>query len=243
MKFFRKLTFILLSLFFTVSGGVSQPLHSPPGSPVNSQIFISVSLEPELVTTVGYLHPIGRSGKNLDFHIGAGLKFAPLILTNKAVRANLIGAVDWDISEMWKTRITPNFYLAHDDNRAAVMNGLGIELRSSTLHFGEKWTKGFEFGWQYTGLAHIRHSKETKKTFDDRYPDGDTGFHGPKNGWYRATASRFRLGFVGSKMLNEHWGIQVGIGTLLSIQKQGIRLGFSHAQVPAYIKSTISYQY
>lgn len=243
MGFLRKLIIIFPIMIAVGLHVKSQPLISPPGFTSQNQVFISVGLEPELVTTVGYMHLIRQSGENLDFHVGAGLKFAPLILSNKAFRVNLIGALDWEMNNRWKTRITPNLYLAHDDNRAAVMNGLGVELRSSTLHFGEKWTKGFELGWQYTGLTHIRHSEETKETFGDRYPDGETGIDGPKDGWYRATASRFRLGFVGSKNIHDQWNWQFGIGTLLSIQNQGILLGFSHAQVPFYFESTISYRY
>lgn len=243
MRFSQKLSFVLLPLLIAVTRGMGQPISSPPGIPVQNQVFISVGFEPELVTTIGYIHLIGQSGGNLDFHMGAGVKFAPLILSNGAVRVNLIGAVDWNMPKKWKTRFASNLYLAHDNNRAAVMNGLGIEIRSTTLHFGRKWTKGFELGWQYTGLTHIRHSQETKDTFNERYPGSITGINGPKDGWYKATASRFRLGFVGSKKLGDQWNWQFGIGTLLSIQKQGILLGFSHAQVPLYLESSFSYHF
>lgn len=103
--------------------------------------------------------------------------------------------------------------------------------------------KGIDVGWKYTALTHIKHSEETKDTFNDRYPAGENGIDGPWDGWYRSTASRFRLGFAGSRKFGELWRIQIGIGTLLSVQRQGILLGFSHAQVPLYLESTVSYRY
>ncbi len=242
MVFLKKIPLVIVIILATVLKLKGQPLISPPGVSVHNQVFISVSLEPELVTTVGYTHLIGHTEKDLDFHIGTGLKFAPLILENKAFRFNLTGIMDWAMTKNWKTRFSTGFYLVHDNNRAAVMNGLGVDLRSSTLHFGDKWTKGFEFGWQYTGLTNIRHSAESKDTFNERYPN-DTGINGPKGGWYKATASRFRLGFVTSLELGDQWGLQFAAGTQIAVQKQGILLGFSHAQVPVYLSTAISYQY
>lgn len=243
MRLPRKLSIIYFIILAFVRPVSSQPLVSPPGVAAQNQVFVSVGLEPELVTTIGYTRLVTQFGKDLDFHMGASLKFAPLIISDESFRINVTGAMDWEMGNQWKTRFSPDLYLAHDNNRAGVMNGLGIELHSTTLHFGEKWTKGFELGWQYTGLTHISHSIETKDTFGDRYPEGTRGLKGPKDGWYKATASRFRVGVVAAKQLDDHWGIQVGIGSLLSIQKQGILLGFSHAQVPVYLESTVSYRY
>lgn len=228
-------------LAFTAVSVTSQPVVTAPEKPASNQLFISIGLEPELVTTIGYTHFIGNTSKNVDYHAGASLKFAPLIISNGAWRFNLINAANWRMSEVWKTQFAANLYLAHDNNRAGEMNGLGSELRVTPMHLGNTWAKGFDIGWQYTAFTHIKHSEETKDTFNDLYPAGENEIDGPRDGWYRATASRFRLGFAGSRKLGKHWRLQLGIGTLLSIQKQGILLGFSHAQVPAYLESSISY--
>lgn len=243
MRYESKFIFIAAILIFSSLEGKSQPVISPPGATLQSQIFISVGLKPELVTTIGYTHLALSSGENVDFHVGASLKLAPLMLSNEAWRLNVIGLTGCQLSKTWKTRFTSNIYLAHDDNCAGVMHGLGGELRATTMHFGKTWAKGVDVGWQYTALTHIKHSEETKDTFNDRYPAGENGIDGPRDGWYRATASRFRLGFAGSRKLGDQWSIQVGIGALLSVQKQGILLGFSHPQIPFYLKSTISYRY
>jgi len=243
MIILKKIPFIIIILFASVLKVHGQPLVSAPGTKVHNQVYIGLGLEPELVTTIGYLHLISRAEGNLDFYIGTSLKVAPMILSNDAFRINLTGALDWAMTQTWKTRSTLDFYLAHDNNKAAVMNGLGIDLSSSTLHFGRQWAKGFEFGWQYTGLTHIKHSAETKDTFNERYPSGEIGINAPKDGWYRSTASRFRVGFIGSRKFCERWRVQLGLGALLSVQKQGILLSFSHAQVPFYLNSTVSFTY
>lgn len=243
MLYKSKFVFITAILAFIHLKGVSQPVISPPGISQENQIFVSVGLEPELVTRIGYTHLALSPSESVDFHVGASVKLAPLILANGAWRFNAIGLTDWQMSKTWKTRFTSKLYLAHDNNRAGEMHGLGSELRATSMHFGKRWAKGVDVGWQYTALTHINHSDESKDTFNDRYASGENGIDGPTDGWYRSTASRFRLGFAGSRKFGEFWRIQFGIGALLVAQKQGILLGFSHAQVPFYLDSAVSFNY
>jgi hypothetical protein len=247
MNLLRKfhICFLLISILvtFSIVSGKSQTVVSGSDKLVSNQLLISIGLEPELVATAGYTHLIGRIEKNADYHVGVSLKFAPLIISTGAWRLNLINAANWRISQNWKSQFSTKLYLAHTDNRAGKMHGLGGELRAITMRYKDVWAKGIDLGWQYTALTHIKHSEETRDTFNDRYPGGEIGIYGPRDGWYKATASRFRLGFVGSRKLGEQWILQLKSGALLSIQKQGILLGFSHAQVPVYLESTISYRY
>lgn len=231
---------VVLFIFINVAGKCQGTLL-PPDEAQPDQLFLQVGLEPGIVSTIGYTHRIGQTNKRTAFYAGAGIKFAPLLISKGAWRSNLIMAMDWEMANKWGTRITNDFYLAHDNNREGVMNGIGFELRSATIHYGKKWNKGFELGWQYTIATHIKHSKEAKETFDGRYPGNINGISGPKDGWYGAAASRFRLGFITSTSLNNHLYLQLGLGSLLSVQKQGILLGFSHAQVPVYFESMLSY--
>lgn len=241
---YESIFFVIAALLtFSSLEGKSQPIISPSNATRPNQIFISIGLEPELVTTIGYTHLALSPGKNVDFHVGASVKLAPLIFSNGAWRFNIIGLTNWKISDTWKTRFTSKLYLAHDNNRAGEMHGFGSELQATLLHFGKTWAKGVDIGWQYTALTHIKHSEETKDTFNDRYSVGENGTNGPRDGWYRATARRFRLGFAGSRRIGDQWRVQLRIGALLSVQKQGILLGFSHAQVPFYINSTVSFNY
>lgn len=230
---------IMLFVFINVAGKCQGTLL-PPDEAQPNQLFLKVGLEPEIVSTIGYIHQIGNNDKKVGFHAGLSMKFEPLLISNGAWRANIIAAMDWKMTDKWGTRITNDFYLAHDNNREGVMNGIGFDLRSATIHYGKKWNKGFELGWQYTIATHIKHSEEAKETFNGRYPGNINGISGPKDGWYGA-ASRFRFGFITSAMLNNHLYLQLGLGSLLAVQKQGILLGFSHAQVPVYFESMLSY--
>jgi hypothetical protein len=128
-------------------------------------------------------------------------------------------------------------------NRAGVLNGLGFDLRASPVNNSKKWIKGFDLGWQYTLFTHIKHSKKTTDTFEDRYPENSKKMEGPKSGWYGATANRFRLGFVASKVIGTHLHFQLGLGSLISVQKQGIAIGFAHAQFPFYLESLLAYKW
>jgi hypothetical protein len=147
------------------------------------------------------------------------------------------------MSETWGTKATINIYNAHDHNRAGVMDGLGFELRASPVHYDKKWIKGFDIGWQYTVLTHIKNSAEAKDTFYDRYPENISGIQEPKDGWYSSTTTRVRLGFVASRKLGDNLHLQVGAGSLISTQKQGILMGSSYAQFPFYLESMLSYQW
>src|SRR5690606_157576 len=231
------------AILFSVSTAKCQTLVTAHGDPVTHQLFLSNGLEPEFVSTIGYTQLVGNPGKNLDYHMGASLKFAPLIFSTGAWRFNFINNLIWRMSENWKIHFGTNLYLAHHTNRAGKMNGLGSELRVTPMHFGNIWAKGLDIGWQHTFLTHFEHSKEAKDTFKDRYPAGENGIEGPRDGWYGATALRFRLGFSGSRKLGNVLRLQVGIGALLSLQKQRILLGFSHAQVPFYLESTLSFSF
>lgn len=220
-----------------------QSLPIPPGEVSRNLAFVTLGLEPEWVTAAGYARQLGKSGKKLDFYAGAGVKLPVLIVVHGAWRANLLAAADWRVTSNWDSRFSLSLYNAHDHNRAAVMNGLGFELRAAPAHRGRKWTRGLDLGWQCTALTHLAHSAETRATFDQRYPAGSSSATGPQDGWYGATGSRFRLGFASARQLGAHWRLQWGVGGLAAVQKQGLLLAFSHAQVPFYLESTVHYRW
>lgn len=229
----------LLSFFWIIQKGTCQLAISSPNENIHHQFFISIGIEPELVSSIGYMHELKMTVKKTKFYAGASTKFDPLLVTKGAWRGNLITAADWRISKKWGARPTLNIYIAHNNNRAAVMNGLGTELRSAFIHYG-KWNKGIDAGWQYTAFTHIKNSQVTKDTYNYRYPTNAGDVNAPTDGWYAGTASRFRLGFVSSFKTGKNMRLQLGAGSLLSVQKQGILIGFSHAQVPVYVESVLS---
>lgn len=235
------LKFLVSTLFVSaiIQKGNCQLAISSPNENIHQQFFISIGLEPELVSTIGYMHELKMTVKKNKFYAGASIKFDPLLITKSAWRANIVTAADWRISDKWGARPTLNIYVAHDNNRAAVMYGLGTELRSAFIHYG-KWNKGIDAGWQYTALTHIKNSQATKDTYNDRYPTNEGKLNAPTDGWYAGTASRFRLGFVSSVKISKQARLQLGAGSLINIQKQGILIGFAHAQFPVYIESMLS---
>jgi hypothetical protein len=222
---------------FTIPTKANCQYIKVPGEPIQpNHIFITVGAEPEIVTTLGYVHSVGQKNNPVNFQLGGSIKLAPLIVSNGAWRANFISTAGCKLGGKWTNTLVANIYLAHDHNREGTFNGLGFEIRDNPVFSGKRWTKGFDVGWQYTPYTHIKHSAEAKETFNDRYPDGVTGVEGPKDGWYKNAASRLRVGITGATRIGRDAALQISLGSLFNIQKQGILLSFSHAQVPAYLE-------
>ena len=238
-RLIRNVNCKFLSLIFLIlctnTKGKCQFIKVPGDNIQPNNIFITVAAEPEIVTTLGYVHSAGKNN-SANFQLGGSVKLAPLIVSNGAWRANFIMASDWKLSHKWTNTVIANIYLAHDHNREGTFNGLGFEIRDNPVFSGRHWVKGFDVGWKYTPYTHIKHSVEAKETFNDRYPDGVTGMEGPKDGWYKNAASRLRVGVTGATRIGRDAALQISMGSLIVIQKQGILLAFSHAQVPAYLE-------
>lgn len=237
MKNFFHAALATLLFCFTGSTVNGQLIINPPQDTSRNRIFVGTGLEPELVATIGYLRVLGRPGKTVDMSMGGSIKSAVLIFTN-AWRVNFTTNATWTMRKNWRSIIGSNIYLVHNDDRAGIMNGIGFELRASPGHYGKKWMKGFDLGWQHTAFTHIKHAAAAKDAFNERYPTSHM-VEGPIDGWYGATANRFRLGVAGARKISSHWMLQVTVGSMFSIQKQGILLGFSHAQVPVYLESIL----
>jgi hypothetical protein len=219
---------------------ISQFIVPETNHPVRDQIFINIGLEPELTTIIGYVYLINHGKNGNDFYLGGSLKAASLILKNEAWRFNFIQGISFPVSPKWKSLLSNQFYMAHNQNRAGSLIGLGFELTGTIITSDSKWNKGIEGGWQYTALTHIKHSSATRETYSDRYPDASV-IEKPVNGWNTATASRFRLGFVVNKRLGTAMRVQFSVGSLLGIQKQKVAFGFPYAQVPVYVNTQLSY--
>lgn len=244
MKLLIKNNLILVSFILFSFGNSSAQLVFPSSEEgMKHHAYITTGLEPLWVSTLGYTHMIGKETDNVKMHIGSSVKVAPLIALRHAWRINFITAADWKWSKNWRTTLVSEIYLAQQQNRAGVMNGIGIEFRAMPSFYGKRWSKGLDIGWQYTALAHIRHSSETHITFNDRYLENENGIDGSKDGWYGSTANRFRLGYVSTRELGSNLSLTVAGGVLISLQNQGILMGFSHAQFPFYLQSGLIYRW
>ncbi len=97
----KEIKFILIALLILIIGqnGYSQIIISSPDEKIKQQLFITIGLEPEIITSVGYMHTVGVSGKKINWNLGASIKFAPLLIAKGAWRANLTTAADWKTSE------------------------------------------------------------------------------------------------------------------------------------------------
>jgi hypothetical protein len=201
------------------------------------EIYLQGGVEPELVTSIGYASK-SLSNKSMT-RLGGYVKLAPLIFSDRSYKLNFFVSSTRQISDNGYLLFVQQIYYAHQSDRAGVMSGLGFELGVNPFWYGKRWTKAFEIAWQQTSLTHIRHSSATLSTFDDRYTMPNTTY--AKNGWYHATANRFKFGFTTAKNLKNNLAFQFSFGSLIALQKQHILLGFAHAQVPLYLHGMIRY--
>jgi hypothetical protein len=234
-KGFILVMLISLLLMKKTYSQVLLPYHNTDFS---GQFFLKIGLEPEIVTSIGYVKHFDIITSN--FYYGATLKFAPMILKNMPVKFNLFLSREYQLSNKWFLIAIPQIYYVHNSDRAGTYNGIGFEAGGFFYYQTKKWTKGFELNFQNTTFTHIKFSEQAKETFRDRYPSGNS--QGPRDGWYRFTASRFKLGYTTARKINDHLGMQFSFGGNLSSQKQHILLGFSHAQVPVYIEGIVRYK-
>lgn len=210
-----------------------------PAAPPPNAALLQVGLEPHLVVSIGYLWPLSSGGTLSNIGAGAGLKLSPYLLSRGAGRLNLIVAGQWEPTEQWGATGTAQLYLARGRNRAATIHGFGFEGRVAPGYHGERWSTAADLGWQSTLVSHIRFSGLALDAFDERYPDGAGPGEGPVDGWYRGTAHRFRVGFLATRTFDPGLAVQAAVGSLFTLQRQGIRLGFAHGQVPAYLEASV----
>jgi hypothetical protein len=200
---------------------------------------VKVALEPEPVVSLDYIFGLGALDRRHGLSVGAGVKLPTTVISNDAWRVHLITSAHWKSRDHWGATLTALGYLSHNRNRAGEIHGLGIELRAAPGFYGSRWTTALDLGWQGTLLSHIQHSAETRATFEDRYRPGVNGFAGPKDGWYGSTAHRFRIGLSGARKLADHTALQVALGSLFALQKQGVFFGFDFAQIPVYLETSL----
>lgn len=218
-------------------GAQSLPPH-PTATPPNG-LFVQFGLEPHLVLSVGYVRGIEAGSDRSNVGVGAGVKVAPYLLKEGAGRLNLLVTGHWHPDSPWGATATAQLYLARSRNRAATAHGFGVEIRVAPGRHGNRWTFAADLGWQGTLLTHIRHGEAARETFEERYPDEAPAEGGPVDGWYGSTAHRFRIGVVTLRSVSDELHVQAAVGTLLSLQRQGILIGFAHGQVPAYLEAAV----
>jgi hypothetical protein len=243
MKLSLKLNLILFFHLVVFRDSWAQLIFPASEDMRKNYVFITTGLEPVWVTTLGYTHMVGTEINQLKLHIGSRLTVAPLIALSNAWRVNLITAGDWKWSHNWRTTLVSEIFLAQQQSRTGLMHGIGMEFRALPSYYGKKGSKGLDIGWQYTLLAHIKHSSKTHNTFEDRYLENEIGKKGPRDGWYRSTVNRFRIGYVSSRKFNSRILFTIVGGILISVQNQGILMGFSHAQFPFYFQSGLIYRW
>jgi hypothetical protein len=199
-----------------------------------------VAVEPDPVAGLAYWHPVLEDPR-ASLAIGAGFKSAFLVPLRGDLRLNLSMSGTYQFTPSWRGACTASGYVARARDDAATLYGLGLELRCQPGYSTGSWQWALDLGWQGTLLTYVEHSDLSRRTFDDRYPPGVTGIDGPLDGWYRSTATRFRIGLSAAHVFRGRWSGAVAVGTLFALQDQGAYFAFNLAQIPIYLEVSTRY--
>jgi len=237
------MTFARTFACFVLVGTGQIEAQAPTASPfpdAERVVVVSASLEPHLVLSMGFLNRIAPRDRGGGLGIGAGIRFPPHLVLSGSGRIHLLGTGGWSGEGPWEGSVTSYLFLSRNRNRAGTMHGVGVEVRAQPGYRGERWSAAADLGWQGTLATRITHGTAARDAFEERYPGGPPGpenADGPVDGWYRFPAQRFRFGVTTTRALSDRTDLQLGMGALLSRQRQGLLLSFAHAQVPAYVEA------
>ena len=200
--------------------------------------FVSAGLEPELTTTLLYAHRF-EVGDRLSVLGGGGLKLAPVILFHSAAfRAQAMVGASYRWSSGFELGLNTFEYYVHDHSDVGAFDGFGLELRGGPGYAASRWCVALDLGYQVTLLTHIFHGEIVDETYDDRYPGSELA--GPRDGWYGITAQRLRFGLAGGLSVSRSVSLRLALGSLFSIQRQGLFFGFNAGQIPFYAEAGVA---
>ncbi|HEU4578966.1 MAG TPA: hypothetical protein VFS67_11965 [Polyangiaceae bacterium] len=201
----------------------------------------TLALEPELTLSAALLFPLRLDSPRAVLSLGAGVKWAVLLPTRGDLQLSLGAAGSYLVARDWGAACAASALATRAQNEAATFYGLGLELRCQPGYFHGAWSVGLDLGLQSALSTHVEHSATARSTFEERYPPGVTGITGPRDGWYRFTATRFRVGVASSHRWGDHWSGVLALGSLFARQDQGLLLAFNLAQLPIYLELGAGY--
>jgi len=204
-------------------------------------VTVGVAIEPALVLTLGYSRRAGRGGRGPA--VGGGLTLPTTAFSHGAWRADLLVTHDRPGRGAWRTPVAAAGYLVRNRNTAGTMLGVGAEVRAAPGRYGRRGGIGVDLGWQVTAATRVQHTALARAAFDDRYPAGTPApMSGPRDGWYRLPAQRYRVGLAGQRTLGRRESrgpatLWAAGGATFVRQRQGVLVAFDLAQVPVYAET------
>jgi hypothetical protein len=230
---------IALCIAFALARARAEFLPRPDASRKGS--FASLAFEPELTLGASLLLPLKLEEPRAALAFGAGVKWAALVPARADLRLALGAAGSYQLATGWGAACAGFALGTRAENEAGTLYGVGVELRCQPSYFRAAWSLGLDLGEQLALSTHVEHSATARHTFEERYPPGVTGIAGPRDGWYRFTVTRFRLGVAGSHRWGEHWSGALALGSLFALQDQGVLFAFNLAQLPFYLELGAGY--
>jgi hypothetical protein len=201
----------------------------------------SLAFEPELTVGATLFLPLQLDEPRAALGLGAGLEWAALVPGRWDLQLSLGAAGSYAVARDWGAACAAFLLGTRAENEAATFYGVGIELRCQPGYFHGAWSLGLDLGLQSALSTHVEHTATARRTFEERYPAGVSGITGPRDGWYRFTATRSRIGLAGSHRWGDHWTGALALGSLFAWQDQGVLFAFNLAQLPIYLELGAGY--
>jgi hypothetical protein len=219
----------------------AQPMLVPQIGVAQPRLLVGLTLDPALTLSVQCLWPV-NAGRQSGLFVGGGVKMPTTIVSHRAWRLELTTAAYQTHENGWGESGQATAYIAHNQNAAGSMQGVGAEVRGAAGRRGPNAFWGLELGWQNTFATFIAHAAPARAAFRDRYTMTGAADSLPDNGWYRSAAQRVRVGAVLERRTG--WrgsAAQIALGGLFIRQKQQQRVAFDLAQIPLYLETSVRF--
>lgn len=168
------------------------------------RVWFEPGWDPTWVAGFGgsYAAWLPRNGMRIDVDMGARV---PIVLGFDAWQF-AAGATTLFITDSGMgvaLGVHPDLRLAHD--AIGTKLGIGGAVGARPGYYGKSWTLALDALASVALTTHVWHSNEVRDLFNDRYPTdaGAAAINGPRDGWYRATSHRLRLGLAGGMAVSK----------------------------------------
>jgi hypothetical protein len=131
----------------------------------------------------------------------------------------------------WNVRVGAALGGAYGGSALAALVGVRARFHVMPGWFRARGYVGLDVSLAPGLATYVRH-RDARQQFDDRYPDGEPGITGPRDGWYRLPGAPVRVRVEGGRALGGRVVIAGGLGLRDQIRRLGgladisVRLAF-----------------
>lgn len=209
-----------------------------------ARVWLTPGWDPTLTLALGYSRTVAPTPAWFALQADAFLRL-PLILASNLDAWQLAGGASVAClrSSGWGVvaRIHPSLTVAHDVTGTKL--GVGVGLAAQPGFYGRRFSVAVDLAWSPTLATRMWHSEAVRDLYRDRHGPGGPAEGGPRDGWYRTTAQRFRVGLAGGVRFLALWAVHASAGFAYTPQHAGILINPPVGPLPFYADLGAEYRW